>query len=140
MLRGVVRVDANVFVGQVGGPESAGAFALMEMNVDGKLGLLEVGVGGVFVVFKGAAAATADGQLAEGDVDGFGVYCSAGVADGGNEAAPVGVAAGPCGLDERRMSDGFGDAECIGVRGGAVDAKFDNVRDAFAVGHDLAGE
>src|ERR1700739_1706159 len=55
MLGGVVRVDANVFVGQVGGPESAGAFALMEMNVDGKLGLLEVGVGGVFVVYRGRA-------------------------------------------------------------------------------------
>ena len=38
------------------------------------------------------------------------------------------------------MSDGFGDAEGVGVGGGALDAEFDDVRDAFAVGHDLPGE
>ena len=38
------------------------------------------------------------------------------------------------------MGNGFGDAEGIGIGGGTIDAEFDDVGDAFAVGHDLARE
>ena len=43
-------------------------------------------------------------------------------------------------LTSGRMGDGLGDAEGIGVGGRAVDAEFNNVRDAFAVGDNLPGE
>ena len=38
------------------------------------------------------------------------------------------------------MGDGFGNANSFGIGDGAVDVKFDDVRNAFAVGHDLACE
>ena len=104
-------------VGQVGGPEDAGARALVELDGDGELGLADVGVGRGLVELRGAAAVAADGQVAEGDVDAVGIDLRAGVADGGGEAAPVGIAAGPGGFDQRRVGNGFGDAERIGVAG-----------------------
>src|SRR6185437_12453531 len=125
MLSCVVRVDANVLVGKVGGPEGAGSVALMQINCDGKLRLLDVGMCCVFVVFLGPAAVAADGQIAERDVDGFWVDCSAGVADGGHEASPVRIATRPGGLGKRRMRDGLGNAQRVGIRSGALDAEFD---------------
>ena len=115
-------------------------WTLVKIDDDGELGLLNVGVCGVFVVRGSSASIAADGEFAEGDVDGFGIDLRAGVADGGHEASPIGIAAGPRGFDERGMGDGFGNTQGIGVGGCTVDAKFDDVRDAFAVGHDLAGE
>ena len=41
----------------------------MEVDDDGELRLLDVGVGGGFVEFRGAASIAADRQVAEGDVD-----------------------------------------------------------------------
>ena len=43
-------------------------------------------------------------------------------------------------LTSGRMGDGFGDTKGIGVGGCTVDAKFDDVRNAFAVGDDLTRE
>ncbi len=100
----------------------------------------DVGVGGGLVEAGGAAAVTADGQAAEPDVDAVGVDLGAGVTDGGDETAPVGIGAGPGGFDERRMGDGFGDAKSIGIRCRSFDVQFDDVSDAFAVGDDLSGE
>ena len=73
MLSRVVGVDVDVLVGQVGGPENAGAVALVEIDGDGELRLLNVGVCGVLVELRGSAAVAADGKLAEGDVDAFGI-------------------------------------------------------------------
>ena len=50
MLGSVVGVDADVLVSQIGCPEFAGAMALMKVDGDGELGLLNVGVCGVLVV------------------------------------------------------------------------------------------
>ena len=95
---------------------------------------------GGFIVTGGAAAIAADGQIAEGDVDAVGIDLRAGVADGGDEASPVRIAAGPRGFYQRGMGDGFGDAQGVGIAGGAVDAQFDNMGDTFAVGDDLPRE
>ena len=82
----------------------------------------------------------ADGQDAEVDIDAIGIDLSAGVADGGDEASPVGIGAGPGGFDQRRVGDGLGDAERVGVGCRAFDVQFDNMGDALAVGDDLARE
>ena len=101
MLGGVVGVDVDVFVGEVGGEEDAGAGALVEFDGDGELGLLNVFVSGGFVELRCAAAVEADWQFAEADVDAVWIDGCAGVADGGDEAAPVGIVASPGGFDER---------------------------------------
>ena len=69
-----------------------------------------------------------------------GIDGGAGVADGGHEASPVGIGAGPGGLHKRRVGDGFGDFEGVGVGGGPGDAELDDVGDALAIGNDLAGK
>src|SRR5580693_7795555 len=103
MLSSVVGVDADVLVGQVGGPELAIAFALVEFDGDRKLGLLEIGVCGGFIEFCGAPTIAADRKLAERNVDGLRIDLRSRVADSGHEPSPIGIAAGPCGLDERRV-------------------------------------
>ena len=94
----------DVLDGEVGGPEDATALALMELDVDDELGLGDVGMGADLIEFRGASAVEADGDVAEPDVDAVGVDGRAGVADGGDEASPVGIGAGPRGLDQRAMA------------------------------------
>ena len=127
-------------MGQVGGPEDAGACALVELDGDRKLRLRDIGVGGGLVELRGATAIAADGQFAKADVDALGVDLRAGVADGRHQTAPVGVAAGPGGLDQRRMGDGLGNLERVRICGRSLDAQLHNMRDALAVGHNLAGQ
>ncbi len=93
-----------------------------------------------FIEFGCPAAVAADRKIAETDVDAVGIDLGTGVADGGNKTAPVGIGAGPRGLDQRRMRDGFGDPEGIGIGLRAINLQLDNVGDAFAVGNDLPGE
>src|SRR5215831_10735585 len=115
MLRGVVGVDADVLVSQIGGPEFAGTAALMEADADGELGLLDVGVRGGLVKIGRAATVPADGEFSKGNVDGLWIDLRAGVSDGCHEAPPVGIAAGPCGFYEWRVGNGLGDPQSLGV-------------------------
>ena len=71
MLSSVVGVDADVFMGEVGGPELAGSIALVEIDADRKLRLLDVGMRGVLVVPRGPARHYGRWQLAERYVDGL---------------------------------------------------------------------
>ena len=64
-LSGVVGVDVDVLMREVGGPEDARSGALVELDGDGKLGLADVGVGRGFVELSSAAAIATDGQIAE---------------------------------------------------------------------------
>jgi hypothetical protein len=105
----------DVFHRQVGGPEDARARALIQPNGDGELGLAQCSRAPRLVELGCAAAVAADGQIAEINVDAVGVDLRAGVADGCDQAAPVGIAAGPGGLHQRRMGDGLGDLEGVGV-------------------------
>jgi len=99
VLRGVVGVDRYVVAGQVAGPEAAGAVAESEIDVHGKFGLTQVTVRGGLVEGGGPSAAFADEEIAEMDSDSCGIDLRAGVADGSDETASVGVAACPRGLD-----------------------------------------
>src|SRR5580698_3200184 len=99
----------DVFVGQVRGPEDALALALIEFDANGELVLLYVGVRGVFVELGGSAAVAADAQIAEPDVDALGIDLGAGVADGGDQTAPIGIRACPGRFYQWRVRDGFGD-------------------------------
>jgi len=112
----------------------------MELDGDGELALGDVVVCGGLVEAGGAATVAADGERAEVNVDAVGVDGCAGVTDGGHEAAPIGIASCPCGLDEGRVSNGLRDLDGIGVGGCAFDVEFDDVRDAFSVGNNLASE
>src|SRR6185503_2375803 len=121
MLRGVVGVDTDIFVRQISGPELAGAGSLMKVDIDGELGLLDVGVSCGLVELVGTSAVAADWKFAECDVDALRVNLRAGVSDGGHQAAPVGIATGPCSFDKRRMSNRLGHTDRIGVGDSAVD-------------------
>ena len=140
MLGGVVGVDTDVFVGQIRGPELAGAGSLVKIDADGELGLLDVGVGRGFVEVDCATAIAADREVAEGDVDALGVDLRAGVADGCHQASPVRIATGPRRFDEWRVRDRFGYAHGLGVGCCAMNVKFDYVGHAFAIGDYLSSE
>jgi len=107
----------DVLDGQIGGPEDAIAFALVQANGDREFGLGDVVVRSGLVEAGGAASVAANGEVAEVDVDGVGIDGGAGVTNGGHEASPVGIGAGPGGFYKRRMGDGFGD-----LRASASDA------------------
>ncbi len=77
---------------------------------------------------------------ADPDLDGLGVEGDAGVSGGDEQASPVRVAAGPGGLAEGRVGDGFGDLFGVGGGCGAGDVEVDEVGDALAVVDDLVGE
>src|SRR6516225_5797646 len=91
-----------------------------------------------FVELCGATTVAADGQLAKPDINGLRVDLRAGVTDCGDQSSPIRIATGPGRFDQRRVRDRFGDADSLGSRSGTVDAQFDNMRDAFAIGDDLA--
>ena len=74
------------------------------------------------------------------NVEAVGIDLRAGVADGGGQAAPVGIAAGPGCLDQRRVCNGLGNLEGVGVGGCAFDVQFHDMGDAFAVGNHLTGQ
>src|ERR1700761_4998828 len=114
---GVVGVDGDVIAGEVAGPETAGAAAEAEIDVDGELGLVKVAVCGPFVEVRGASTVFADEEIAETNGDACGIDFGAGVADGSDQPAPIGVAASPGSLNQGRLRDGCGDEQGVGVRG-----------------------
>ena len=95
---------------------------------------------GRFIEPGRAASVEADGQLPEANVDALGIDRNAAGADGRDQPPPVGIAARPGGFDQRRVGDGAGNLERVGVRGRALDVQLDDVRHALAIGHDLAGD
>src|SRR5882757_4371259 len=131
---GVVGVDGDVLAGEIAGPEAAGAAAEPEVDVDGELGLAKVAVCCGFIEGGSAATAFADQEIAETNGDARWVDLGTGVAGSGDQAAPVGVVAGPGGLDQGRVSDGPGDAERVGIGCGATDVELNQMGCAFAVG------
>src|SRR6185437_13951352 len=134
---GVVGIDGDVLVGKVAGPETVGAAAKSKIDVDGELGLAEVAVRGGFVEGSGTSAALADEEFAETDGDARWIDLGARVASGGDQPAPVGVVAGPGGLDQGRVRDSPCDAEGVGIGGGATDVELDQMGCAFCIGDDL---
>jgi|SRR5579859_7288341 len=132
-------VDADVFGGEVACPVTGRGFAGVEMDDDGNVVGEKFVAGGAFVEFK-RLAALEDFDAGHGDFDERGIEFDAGTAGGGEDAAPIGIAAGERGFDERRSGDGFGDFFRGGFGFGAADFDFDDALRAFAVGDDLLGE
>ncbi len=114
-LRRVVGVDVDILDRQVGGPEEARACALMKLDRNGELALLHVSVRTGLVKLGGAPTVATDGQIAKRDVEAVRGDLRAGVADGGGQAAPVGIATGPGRFHQRRVGDRFCDAERVRV-------------------------
>jgi hypothetical protein len=64
----------------------------------------------------------------------------AGIADGGEDAAEVGVGREEGGLDQRRVGDGVADRLALGGVAAAFDLDGDELGGAFAVAHDGLGQ
>ncbi len=107
-LRAVVGVELHVAYAEIRGLQGIGAWPLADADVHGDVDLLERSLQlGVEVALQGLALAE-ELDAAEGDGDGLGLHVDAGTADGGHDAAPVGVHAEHGGLDELGMADGAG--------------------------------
>src|SRR5262249_30983484 len=116
----IVGVDGNVAVGQVAGPH--GGAALAHADVDGDVDLAALHVAGErrLVGVGPARAGAGDDVGTVGDRQAVAVGLLASLADGGDDAAPVGVLAGDGGLDEGRVGDREGDAPRRAIALGAA--------------------
>src|SRR5579859_2087060 len=110
------------------------------MNADSEVALLQVGVSSLFVEVGDASAVDTNLLIAEPDGDALRLDLSAGISCGGHQPSPVGVGAGPCGLDQWRMCDGLRHLESIGITARALDQQFDDVCHALAVLDNLLRE
>ncbi len=132
-------VEVDVFFGEVAGVDDVFGGAEVEVDGDGEAGFFddffELGDGGA-----GGEAAFAGDEAAEVDVDEFLAEASAGVADGVDDAAPVGVGAVEGAFDEEGLADGFGGAAGVVLSAGVADTDLDEFGDAFAIGDDHFGE
>jgi hypothetical protein len=132
-------VEVDVFFGEVAGVDDVFGGAEVEVDGDGEAGFFddffELGDGSA-----GGEAAFAGDEAAEVDVDEFLAEASAGVADGVDDAAPVGVGAVEGAFDEEGLADGFGGAAGVILSAGVADTDFDEFGDAFAIGDDHFGE
>ncbi len=134
-------IEVDVSFSEVGGDH--GAVALAEVEVD--MEVERVGADGGAERFEGGS-----GRLAAfegpGDFVGFGgaiadvdlVFddCGGGIAEGIDNAAPVGVTAVPAGFDQGAIGYGAGGGFGIGVGACSVDAEGYDAMDAFTVAYD----
>jgi hypothetical protein len=87
----------------------------MQLNVDGELRLRDVLMRRGFIELRRATAVAAYLQIAEANVDAVGIDLRAGVADCGNQPAPVGISAGPGSLHQRRVRDSLGNLQRVRI-------------------------
>src|SRR5712664_3268677 len=112
-LGAIRRIDANVLCSEVAGPVAGTGLACVQVhnqrNVFGK----KFVAGGALVEIE-RLAAPQDGDARHLDIHARRVEENAGAPGGGEDAAPVGVAAGEGGFHQRRSRNGFRDAACVG--------------------------
>src|SRR2546421_10835515 len=89
------------------------------MDDDGDVVGEEFVAGGAFVEIE-RLATLEDLDTGHGDFDERWIELYAGTTCGGEDAAPIGVASGESGFDERRGGDGFRDFFCGGFGFGAA--------------------
>src|SRR5882672_9437284 len=82
-------------------------------------------------------AVAADFLVADVNLNASRIDWDSTVADGGQDAAPVGIGAGPGGFYQRRVRDGAGYLKCLFAVAGLLDIEMDDVSCAFAVADDL---
>src|SRR5215813_12534566 len=85
-------VDADVFGGEVAGPVARDGFAGVKIDDDGNVVGKKFVAGGAFVEIEGLATFE-DFDSNHGDFDERGIEFDAGAASGGEDSAPVGIAA-----------------------------------------------
>src|SRR5581483_3613460 len=138
LLRAILSVNVNVFVGQIAGEESQGMFSPTQVDGDFKTGLLQVFVGHGFVERR-LHTFLADLNGPEENVDLARIEFDAAAADGCEDASPVGVSASPGSLDQRGGSNGAGDliGFPLGLR--PLNLQADDVLNAFTISNDLLG-
>src|SRR5580658_10817226 len=101
-------IDAHVLRGKVAGPVARGGGPGVQMQDNWNvLGEQAVAGGALIEIERTAAPQNRDARHL--DVDSRGIELDPGAAGGGENAAPVGIAAGEGRLDERRSGDGFRD-------------------------------
>src|ERR1700678_3864019 len=137
---GVIRVDAHVLRGEIGGPEAALARPQTEVDMNRQIALFQVFMGRVFIKARRDAAPAADLEVAERNVDPRGIDGYAGVADGSEYAAPIGITTRPCGLDQGRVGNGAGYAQGVRIGQRSADVQLDHMLNTFSVLHDAHGE
>ena len=86
------------------------------------------------------AAAAANGDAGDPDVDALPIEFHAGAAGGGEDAAPVGIGAGEGGFHQRRIRDGARDLLGGAIGWGAAHFDFDHALRAFAIFDDRKRE
>ena len=138
-------VELHILFSQVGGVDDRAGPAEVEIDMEVKFfrgdrgaERLEGGLGRLAALeapedLAAAGRAVADVHLLLDDRRGA-------VAHGSDDAAPVGVAAVPTGLDERAVRHGPRRGIGIGEGLRAVDPHGDEPRDAFAIAHDHLGQ
>src|SRR5699024_6993716 len=101
----IVAVDRDVLFRQVAGPHRGGAAPEAEVDPDGNIGFAHDGGGGGLGIVGVARALPGDADVAEPDRQPVALGGLPGLADGHDDAAPVGVLAGDGGLHQRRVGD-----------------------------------
>ena len=135
----VAGVDVDVLLREVAGPHASAAAAGAQVDNDGDIFREHLFVRDALVERMFAAAA-ANGDSREPDVDALEIEIDAGAAGGGEDAAPVGVGAGEGGFYERGLRDGARDLVGGAVGRGAANFDFDDVLRAFAIFDDRERE
>ena len=133
---GIIRIDPNIFGGEIGGEKLERILPCSQPHSHLALGLREFLMGAALVELAGHGAA-ADGLVADGHADLFRINSYATSSDSGEDAAPVGIGAGPCGFYQEGMCNGAGDLQGLVAVLRLLDLKTDDVLHALAVGHDL---
>ncbi len=130
----------DIFGGQVGRPENASAFALVEMDGNGEFTLRNIGVGRGFVELNGAAAIAADRVFTKRDIDAIGIDLRAGVTDGGGKRPQLGSQPAQAVLTRGECAIAFATRSASASLGRALNVQFDHVGDSLAVSDDLPRE
>src|SRR5487761_1463462 len=101
----VAAIDVDVAVSQVAGPDRPMAAANAEINGEANVAAGHVARHRSFIISRNWAAVCGDGNAADGDRQPVAVRPLAGLADGHDDATPIGVTGGDRGLDQWRIAD-----------------------------------
>src|SRR5690348_14422118 len=136
---GIGGVLVYVAIGEVAAPGGGLVVAEVEVDIHVHLVAGHGALGGGLIVV-GADAVPRQGDAADADLQPVEVEVGAAGAEGGDDAAPVGVATGDGTLPDVGVGDGAGGAAGVGIGGGADHAHGHELLRALAVARHLAAE
>src|SRR6516162_732509 len=139
LLGAVASVDPHVFRGEITSPVArrSASGVQIEENVDT---FFEQAIARRALVEGQGLAAAQYGNTGHVNVHAAGIELDTGAPGGGEDAAPVGIAAGERGFDQRRGGDGLADAARVRFLSGTTDFDFNHPLGAFTVSNDLQRE